>query len=42
MAGEARDLGLLEGDRTASGPGLQWLRPAIFRRPFGPLHREAK
>jgi hypothetical protein len=22
----------LEGDRTASGPGRQWLRPAIFRR----------
>jgi hypothetical protein len=27
-----RDLGLLEGDRTAGGPGRQWLRPAIFRR----------
>ena len=27
-----RDHGLLEGDRTASGPGRQWLRPAIFRR----------
>ena len=24
--------GLLEGDRTAGGPGRQWLRPAIFRR----------
>lgn len=30
--GRGRDLGLLEGDRTASGPGRQWLRPAIFRR----------
>jgi hypothetical protein len=28
---ERRDLGLLAGDRTASGPGRQWLRPAIFR-----------
>jgi hypothetical protein len=27
-----RDHGLLEGDRTASGPGRQWLHPAIFRR----------
>lgn len=30
--GRGRDLGLLEGDRTACGPGRQWLRPAIFRR----------
>jgi hypothetical protein len=30
--GRGRDLGLLEGDRTASGSGRQWLRPAIFRR----------
>jgi hypothetical protein len=37
-----RSLGLLEGDRTAAGPSRQWLRPAIFRRPIGPLHREAK
>ena len=29
---ERRDHGLLEGDRTASGPGRQRLRPAIFRR----------
>ena len=32
----------LEGDRTAAGPVRQWLRPAIFRRPYEPLHREAK
>ena len=32
-AGQRRDHGLLEGDRTAGGPGRQWLRPAIFRRP---------
>ena len=39
-AGEGRDHGLLEGDRTASGPGRQWLRPAIFRRapPKGRSH----
>ncbi|CAN0541767.1 unnamed protein product, partial [Scytosiphon promiscuus] len=30
------------GDRTAAGPVRQWLRPTIFRRPFGPFHREAK
>ena len=30
--GLGRAHGLLEGDRTASGPGRQWLRPAIFRR----------
>ena len=29
--------GLLEGDRTASGPARQWLRPAIFRRPCAGL-----
>jgi hypothetical protein len=34
--------GLQKGDRTASGSDPQWLRPTIFRRPFGPLHREAK
>ena len=35
-----RDHGLLEGDRTASGPGRQWLRAAIFRRapPKGRSH----
>lgn len=31
--GRGRDhRGLLKGDRTANGPGRQWLRPAIFRR----------
>jgi ParB/RepB/Spo0J family partition protein len=32
LVGLGRTHGLLEGDRTASGPGRQWLRPAIFRR----------
>ena len=32
LLGRGRAHGLLEGDRTASGPGRQWLRPAIFRR----------
>ena len=52
-AGRGRAHGLLEGDRTASGPGRQWLRPAIFRRAPAmrltsyalnrrALHREAK
>ncbi|AGK59791.1 hypothetical protein HYPDE_40613 [Hyphomicrobium denitrificans 1NES1] len=41
-AGQSRALGLLEGDRTAGGPARQWLRPAIFRRPCGPLQRETK
>ena len=41
-AGQSRAPGLLEGDRTAGGPARQWLRPAIFRRPFGPLQRETK
>jgi hypothetical protein len=45
--------GLLKGDQTASGPGRQWLCPAIFRRApasvnassvieLRALHREAK
>ena len=34
--------GLREGDRPSNGPAQQWLRPVLFRRPFGPLHREAK
>src|SRR5712672_1999058 len=53
-AGEARDHGLLEGDRTASGPGRQWQRCGYFppraaeRRltlymgQWRALHREAK
>ncbi|SMH43430.1 hypothetical protein SAMN02982994_1888 [Azospirillum lipoferum] len=40
-AGEAAP-GLQEGERAASVPARQWLRPAIFRRPFGALQREAK
>jgi SLOG family YspA-like protein len=32
LVGLGRAHGLLEGDRTASGPARQWLRPAIFRR----------
>jgi hypothetical protein len=31
-AGQSRALGLLEGDRTASGPARQWRFAAIFRR----------
>ena len=27
---ERRDHGLLEGDRTAGGPGRQWLRSRLF------------
>src|SRR3546814_4406566 len=34
--------GLREGDRPANGPAPQCLRRTIFRRPFGPFHREAK
>jgi len=41
-AGQSPRLGLLEGDRTASGPARQWLRPAIFAGPCGPLQRETK
>jgi hypothetical protein len=29
-AGEGRDHSLLEGDRTASGPGRQWQRRGYF------------
>jgi hypothetical protein len=37
-AGEGRDHGLLEGDRTAGDPGRQWQGAAIFRRaPNGAL-----
>ena len=32
IAGQSRAHGLLEGDRTASGPGRQWRGAAIFRR----------
>ena len=32
LVGLGHTHGLLEGDRTASGPGPQWLHPAIFRR----------
>ena len=40
---ERRDHGLLEGDRTAGGPGRQWLDRLFSAGPrFGPLHREAK
>jgi hypothetical protein len=53
LVGFGRAHGLREGDRTASGPGRQWLRPAIFRRArpmrrqrsmteWRALHREAK
>ena len=35
-AGQSCAPGLLEGDRTAGGPARQWLRPAIFRRPWPP------
>ena len=53
-AGRGRDHGLLEGDRTASGPGRQWLRRGYFPPRAGDekthywlnrrraLHREAK
>ena len=41
---EGRAHGLLEGDRTASGPAPQRLQAAIFRRAprGGALHRETK
>jgi hypothetical protein len=43
IAGQDRAHGLLEGDRTASGPALQWQVRGYFPPALtAPLHREAK